>query len=94
MIKPFHIQKQHFSSISYLPIVNTQPIENLLDPIVRRLKELKLKTVAFIAGKKNPAVQKFYIRFSIENFITNISLYALSWPQLNFGCYLTFEIIF
>ena len=25
-----------------------------------------LKTVAFIAGKKNPAVQKFYIHFSIE----------------------------
>ena len=25
-----------------------------------------LKTVAFIAGKKNPAVQKLYIRFSIE----------------------------
>ena len=25
-----------------------------------------LKTIAFIAGKKNPAVQKFYIRFSIE----------------------------
>ena len=53
-----------------------------------------LKTVAFIAGKKNPAVQKIYIHFSIENFITNISLYALSWPKLNFGCYLTFEIIF
>ena len=56
--------------------------------------ERLLKTVAFIAGKKNPAVQKFYIHFSIENFITNISLYALSWPKLNFGCYLTFEIIF
>ena len=25
-----------------------------------------LKTIAFIAGKKNPAVQKIYIRFSIE----------------------------
>ena len=25
-----------------------------------------LKTVAFIAGKKNPAVQNFLIRFSIE----------------------------
>ena len=54
----------------------------------------KLKTVAFIAGKKNPAIQKKFIRFSIENFIANISLYALSWPKLNFGCYLTFEIIF
>ena len=50
-----------------------------------------LKTVAFIAGKKNPADQNFYIRFSIENLIINISFYALSWPKLNFGCYLTFE---
>ena len=52
-----------------------------------------LKTVACIAGKKNPAIQNFFIRFSIENFIANISLYALSWPKLNFGCYLTFEIL-
>ena len=37
-----------------------------------------LKTVAFTAGKKNPAIQKKYICFSIENFIENISLYALS----------------
>ena len=53
-----------------------------------------LETVAFIAGKKNPAIQKKFIRFSIENLIANISFYALSWPKLNFGCYLTFEIIF
>jgi len=26
--------------------------------------------------------------------IENISFYSLSWPELNFGCYLTFEIIF
>ena len=37
-----------------------------------------IKTVAFIAGKKNPADQNFYIRFSIENLIVNISFYALS----------------
>jgi hypothetical protein len=49
--------------------------------------------VAFIAGKKNPAFQKFFIHFSIENLIANISFYALSWPKLNFGYYLTFEII-
>ena len=50
-----------------------------------------LKTIAFNAGKKpsNPI-----IGVSIENFIANTSLYALSWPKLNFGCYLTFEIIF
>ena len=53
-----------------------------------------LKTVAFIMGKKNQAIQKIFIRFSIENLIANISVYALSWPKLNFGCYLTFEIIF
>ena len=52
------------------------------------------ETVAFIAGKKNPATQIFFIRFSNETFIANISLYALSWHKLNFGCYLTFEIIF
>ena len=54
----------------------------------------RLKTVVFIAGKKNPATEKKIIRFSIENLIANISFYALSWPKLNFGCYLTFEIIF
>ena len=52
----------------------------------------QLKTVAFIAGKsENPADQKNFIRFSINNLIANISLYALSWPKLNFG---SFEIIF
>jgi hypothetical protein len=40
--------------------------------------------------KKNPATQKFFIRFSIERFIAYISFYVLSWPKLNFGCYLTF----
>ena len=30
------------------------------------LQCLQLKTVAFIAGKKNPAIQKNFIRFSIE----------------------------
>ena len=52
-----------------------------------------LKTVVFIAGKENPATQFFFIPFSIENLIANISYYALSWPKLNFGCYVTFEII-
>ena len=53
------------------------------------------QTVAFIAGKsENPAAQNFFIRFSIDNLIANISFYVLSWPKLNFGCYLTFEIIF
>ena len=50
---------------------------------------LMLKTVAFIAGKLENQD-----RFSIDNLIANISLYAFSWPILNFGCYFTFEIIF
>ena len=58
------------------------------------IRSTQLKTVAFIAGKKNPAIQKFFVLLSIENLIANISFYALSWPKLNFGCYLTFEIIF
>jgi hypothetical protein len=54
-----------------------------------------LKTVAFIAGKsENQAAKQYFIRFSIDNLIANISLYALNWSKLNFGCYLTFEIIF
>ena len=54
--------------------------------------ESSVKEVAFIAGKsENPVDQKNFIRFSIDNLIANISLYALSWPKLNFG---SFEIIF
>ena len=44
---------------------------------------LLLKTVAFIAGKsENQAAQNFFIQFSIDNLIANISFYALSWPNL------------
>ena len=58
-------------------------------------QKLCLKEVAFIAGKsENQAAKKKFIRFYIDNLIANISLHALSWPKLNFGCYLTFEIIF
>ena len=46
----------------------------------------KLKKVVFIAGKsENPADQKFLFIFFIDDLIGNISLYALSWPKLNFG---------
>ena len=41
-----------------------------------------------------PATRKFYIHFSIDNSIANISLYALAWPKSNFGYYLTFVISF
>jgi hypothetical protein len=50
-----------------------------------------LKTVAFIASKsENQAAKNIFVCFSIDNLIANISLYALSWPKLNFG---SFEII-
>ena len=52
------------------------------------------KAVVFIVGKKNPATQNLFIPFFIENLIANINSYAFSWPKLNFGCYLTYEIIF
>ena len=52
------------------------------------------KAVVFIVGKKNPATQNLFIPFFIENLIANINSYAFSWPNLNFGCYLTFEMIF
>ena len=51
----------------------------------------ELKEVAFIMGKsENQAAKKIFIRFFINYLIANISLYVLSWPKLNFGCYLTF----
>ena len=40
--------------------------ENLGDYLYERGTFFILKTVAFIAGKKNPAVQNKFIRFSIE----------------------------
>ena len=46
-----------------------------------------------MAGKKIQQSKIFFIPFSIENLIANISFYALSWPDLNFGGYLTFELI-
>ena len=44
-------------------------------------------------ANESTVVRKLLILFSIDNFIANISLYALSRPKLNFGCYFTFEII-
>ena len=34
---------------------------------------------------KNPATQKFYIHFFIDNSNANISLYTLSCPDFNLG---------
>jgi biotin transporter BioY len=70
-------------------VVNNGP--NLVNNVCKQA----LKTVAFIAGKsENQVAKNFFIRFSINNLIANIIFYALSWPKLNFGCHLTFEIIF
>ena len=49
---------------------------------------------AFIAGITKKKCQNFFIHFSIDNSIANISLYAPSCSKLNFGYYLTFKIIF
>jgi hypothetical protein len=43
-----------------------------------------------VGKSENQADKKKFIRFSIDDLIANISLYALSWPKLNFG---SFEII-
>ena len=34
---------------------------------------------------KNPAIQKFYVHFFIDNSNANINLYALSCPNFNLG---------
>jgi hypothetical protein len=43
-----------------------------------------------VGKSENQADKKKIIRFSIDNLIATISLYALSWPKLNFG---SFEMI-
>ena len=53
-----------------------------------------LKPKAIIADIiENLAARIFFIHFSIDNYIANIRFYALSCSKLNFGYYLTFEII-
>ena len=53
------------------------------------------KPKAIIAGvTENLVARIFLIHFSIDNFIANISLYALSCSKLNFGYCLTFKINF
>ena len=43
---------------------------------------------------KNPAHQKFYIHFFIDNSNANISLYALSCPNLDLGQLKVFKLMF
>ena len=54
-----------------------------------------LKPKAIIAGiMENQAARKNIIRFSFDNSIANISLYALSCLKFNFGYFITFETVF
>ena len=43
---------------------------------------------------KNPAHQKFFIHFFIDNSNANISLYALSCPNLDLGQLKVFKLMF
>ena len=43
---------------------------------------------------KNPAIQKFYINFFIDNFNVNISLHTLSCPKLKFGQLKAYKLLF
>ena len=46
---------------------------------------IKLKGDAITVITKNPAHQKFYIHFFIDNSNANISFYTLSCPDFNLG---------
>ena len=43
---------------------------------------------------KNPATQKFYIHFFIDNSNANISLYALTCPNFNLGQFKVCKLMF
>ena len=43
---------------------------------------------------QNPAHQKFYIHFFIDNFNINISLHSLSCPELKFGQVKAYKLMF
>ena len=54
----------------------------------------KVKWTYWRMQEQTQSPKKLLLLFSIDNSIANISLYALSWPKLNFGYYLIFEISF
>ena len=43
---------------------------------------------------KNPAIQKFFIHFFIDNSNANISLHTLSCPELKFGQLKAYTLMF
>ena len=66
-------------------------MENMLVRVSKVLADHDdlLKTVAFIDSKSVNQAAKLFFSFSIDNLFASVSFYALSWPKLNFGCYLT-----
>ena len=52
----------------------------ILLPVKYYLRQMHLSRVK----TENPAARIVFFNFSIDDFIANISLYALSWPKLNF----------
>ena len=62
----------------------------MLNPlIVISMQILKLQFTKaksnYRGSAENPAIQKFYIHFFIDNSNANISLYTLSCPDFNLG---------
>ena len=54
-----------------------------------------LKPKAINAGiTKNPAIQKLFIHFFIDNSNANISLHTLSCPKLKFGQLKAYKLMF
>ena len=43
---------------------------------------------------QNPAIQKFYIHFFINNFNVNVSLHTLNCPKLKFGQLKAYKLMF
>ena len=59
------------------------------------IEKLFLKPKAIIAGiTENPAIQKNFIHFFINNSKANISLHSLSCPKLKFGQLKAYKLMF
>ena len=59
------------------------------------MSKLLLKPKAIIAGiTENPAIQKKFIHFFIDNSNANISLHTLSCPKLKFGQLKAYKLMF
>jgi hypothetical protein len=69
----------------------------MYEPVLRYSKVASSSTL-FSKAKSNyrgyEATRIFFINFSFDSYIANISLYAFSCPKFNFAYYFTFEILF